>query len=134
MQQITISHDAELLYQGNIAQITFLGVAIECNFDIIGHLKTQAGKFKRLNFVLQASSGASKQITIKGQLCVQTVRKVKQNQFLVCLRFLQPSPQMLAQIKSLTTSVSAANVVTSLPISPKEEEMPDITDNVAMLR
>ncbi len=130
MQQITIHDQDTLLFQGAIAELTLLGVGIECHFGIIQNLKTNRGKFKQLTFKLQSDCCED----IKGQLSVHSMRRTKQDHCLICFRFCQPAANTLRQVKSLIASVPATNIITSLPVSHKDNNAANITDNVAMLR
>lgn len=98
MKQLNIRHEGKLLYGGSIVDLTPLGINIECHSELIKAIKTNNGKFKVLDFDLSSGSEIG---CIRGELCVHSMRRVRQNTCLMNLRFFQPRQDMLAQVKHL---------------------------------
>lgn len=98
MKQLNISYEGETLYSGGFLELTPLGVNIECHFDLIEKLKTNNGKFKVVSFELDSNAEIG---SIKGELCVHCMRKVRQDTCLMSLRFFHPRQEILARVKQL---------------------------------
>lgn len=98
MKRLNITYEGKPLYDGSILELTPLGINIECSFELIEKLKTNNGKFKIVSFDLDSGADIG---SIRGELCVHSMRKVKQDTCLMTLRFFQPRQDMLAQVKHL---------------------------------